>query len=152
VLGWAGVSLRGATTRQVAPPKGTGTRTESVVVPNATARREPPPPALAKSGAKSSDSGTPAALPTTAAVVPAPVVAAAPGLLRARAYPVDAELFVDGQSLGRGVVLDAPVPGGRRKLRVTAPGYSDFDTPITVASGRTTQLPKITRRPTESAP
>jgi tRNA A-37 threonylcarbamoyl transferase component Bud32 len=152
VLGWAGVSLRGATTRQVTPPRGEGTRTGSLVVPNGPTRGEAQNAASPKKAAKTSDSATPAALPTTAAVVPAPVVAAAPGLLRARAYPVDAELFVDGQSLGRGVVLDAAVPGGRRKLRVTAPGYSDFDTTITVASGRTTQLPKITLRPTESAP
>ena len=147
-----------ASARQVTPPKGTGTRTESLVVPNGRTPSGTEHPAPAKNGAKHADSGTPAALPTTAAalpttaaIVPAPVVAP-PGLLRVRAYPVDAELFVDGQSLGRGVVLDAPVPGGRRKLRVSAPGYSDFDTTITVASGRTTQLPKITLRPTESAP
>jgi hypothetical protein len=154
-LGWAGASLRGTSARVAAAPRAAGTRTESLTVPNGPLRNAAGRTAAAsgtpKTATKRADSIASAiAAPTTAAIVPA--VQAAPGLLRARAYPVDAELFVDGQSLGRGVVLDAAVPGGRRRLRVSAPGYSDFDTTITVASGRTTQLPKITLRPTESTP
>jgi serine/threonine protein kinase len=153
VLGWAGASLRGASARQAAP-SGAATHTAAPALPNAAAKdpASRTTSVTATSGVKGADAAAgPAASPTSAAVMP-PAPAPAPGLLRARAYPVDAELFVDGQSLGRGVVLDAPVPGGRRRLRVTAPGYADFDTTITVASGRTIQLPRITLRPTEAAP
>ena len=73
-------------------------------------------------------------------------------MIRARAYPVDAEIFVDGQSLGKGVVLDARVASGRRKLRVRAQGYADFDSTIVVVAGETTQIPKISLRPAEVAP
>lgn len=78
--------------------------------------------------------------------------AAATGLLRARAYPVDADIAVDGLSLGSGVVLDAAIRAGRRRVRVRAPGYADFDTTIVVIAGETTQLPRITLRARESAP
>jgi hypothetical protein len=73
-------------------------------------------------------------------------------MFRARACAVVAEIFVDGESLGKGVVLDAQVPSGRRKLRVRAPGYADFDSTIVVVAGGTTQIPKITLRPNEVAP
>jgi predicted Ser/Thr protein kinase len=92
--------------------------------------------------------------PTGAAgpVTPTVVAPALPGMIRARAYPVDAEIFVDGESLGKGVVLDARVPSGRRRLRVRAPGYADFDSTIVIVAGQTTQVPRITLRPTEVAP
>jgi hypothetical protein len=73
-------------------------------------------------------------------------------MIRARAYPVDAEITVDGQSLGRGVVLDSPIPAGRRRVRVRAPGYADFDTTIVIVAGQTTQLPRVTLQPTEALP
>ncbi|HEX2718563.1 MAG TPA: protein kinase [Gemmatimonadaceae bacterium] len=70
-------------------------------------------------------------------------IAPAPGLVRLRAYPVDAEISVGGQILGRGVVLDASVPAGRHRLTVRAPGYVSFDTTITILPGETTQLRRI---------
>ncbi|HWE41313.1 MAG TPA: PEGA domain-containing protein, partial [Gemmatimonadaceae bacterium] len=85
-------------------------------------------------------------------VTPAVVAPAPPGLIRARAYPVDAEIFIDGASLGRGVVLDARVPSGRRRLHVRAPGYADFDSTVVIVAGQTTQLPRINLRPTELTP
>ncbi len=70
-------------------------------------------------------------------------VVASPGLLRVRAYPVDAEIVVGGQTLGRGVVLDAMLPAGRHRLTVRAPGYVSFDSTITIIPGETTQVPRI---------
>jgi serine/threonine protein kinase len=65
------------------------------------------------------------------------------GLVRVRAYPVDADISFDGRDLGRGVVLDAEVPAGPRRLRVRAAGYVDFDSTVTIVAGETTQLPRI---------
>jgi hypothetical protein len=58
-------------------------------------------------------------------------------------YPVDADISFDGRHVGRGVVLDEPIPAGRRRLHVGASGYVDFDTTVTVVAGQTTQLPRI---------
>jgi hypothetical protein len=74
------------------------------------------------------------------------------GLVRIRAYPVDATISLDGRDLGRGVVLDAVVPAGRRRLRVHAAGYVDFDSTVTIVADETTQLPRIDLRPREVAP
>jgi len=156
-VGWAGASLRG-----------TG-RTPAAIVANRQATNTDAPgaarvlpdaatPAGAGRGAAPGPSGTTlkaeASTPpvAAAAVTPAVVIPPAPGMIRARAYPVDAEIFVDGEPLGRGVVLDARVPSGRRRLRVRAPGYADFDSTIVVIAGETTQIPRINLRPTEVAP
>ena len=120
-------ALGATTTLRIPPAAGTGDAGVSPVPPEATARR--------------ADAGSPAA--------PA---AAATGLLRARAYPVDADIEVDGLSLGRGVVLDAVIRTGRRRVRVRAPGYAAFDTTILVTAGETTQLRRITLRGRESTP
>ncbi|MDQ6886884.1 MAG: protein kinase [Gemmatimonadota bacterium] len=84
-----------------------------------------------------------------------PAVAPAPatrfGLVRIRAYPTDAQIFVDDRIRGVGVVLDASVPVGDRRLRVRAPGYQTFDTTFTVVAGETTQLSRITLSPTAEA-
>ena len=74
------------------------------------------------------------------------------GLVRIRAYPVDAAISLDGRDLGRGVVLDAAAPAGRRRLRVRAAGYVDFDSTVTIIAGETTQLPRIDLHPREVAP
>ena len=148
-LGWAGFAYRGASAaaaKPAAPDSSTVKADRSTGTPatnGGATQRE-------LTGAIATPAGAaPAAADTAAAPVAAPVAA---GLIRARAYPVDAEITVDGQTLGRGVVLDAPVPAGRRRLRVRAPGYSDFDTTILVVAGHTTQLPRVTLEPTESAP
>ncbi|HKG95190.1 MAG TPA: serine/threonine-protein kinase [Gemmatimonadaceae bacterium] len=62
------------------------------------------------------------------------------GKLRVRVYPTDAEIYVDGRRLGRGVVVDSVVAAGARRLRVTAPGYVTLDTAFTVRPGETAQL------------
>lgn len=65
------------------------------------------------------------------------------GLARIRAYPTNAQIEVDDLVKGVGVVLDASVAAGTRRLRVKAPGYRTFDTTFTVLAGETTQLPRI---------
>jgi tRNA A-37 threonylcarbamoyl transferase component Bud32 len=157
-LGWAGMSYR--TSAALATATGASARSAPPVLPNGTGGES-----LSAGGATAASAtraASTAAMPPTrrqdsaaAAIAPAAAVSiapAAPGLIRARAYPVDAEIFVDGQSLGRGVVLDARVPAGRRRLRVRAPGYADFDTIIVVAAGETSQIPRITLKPKELAP
>jgi hypothetical protein len=76
----------------------------------------------------------------------------ASGKVRVRTYPADAEIFIDDAPVGRGVVIDAVVPAGARRLRVTAPGYPALDTTFTVVAGETAQLGRLTLRAPEGAP
>jgi Protein kinase domain/PEGA domain len=79
-----------------------------------------------------------------------PVVA--PGLLRVRVYPSDAEIQVDGRPLGRGIVLDSAVAAGARRLRLTAPGYVPLDMEVQVVPGETVQLGTLRLVPVEAKP
>jgi hypothetical protein len=81
-----------------------------------------------------------------------PVAAAAPGRLRVRIYPSDADITVDGRSLGKGVVLDSVIAAGERRLRVAAPGYLPLDTLVQVIPGETTQLGTLRMKPVETRP
>ncbi len=158
-LGWTGLRYRAAASGR---GRVTGRPVPAAVVPDsATARafgsaRKTASGSIAKAAATGESDA--AAVPPAAtsrradAASPAAPTAAASGLLRARAYPVDADIAVDGLSLGTGVVLDAAIRAGRRRVRVRAPGYADFDTTIVVIAGETTQLPRITLRARESAP
>lgn len=152
-LAWTGASLRARTSSPaVAAPAAAAA---DAATPGPAPQRGPLPDG---GGATRTSGGAvaaaPAPSPTAAAgpVTPAVVAPAPPGLIRARAYPVDAEIFIDGASLGRGVVLDARVPSGRRRLHVRAPGYADFDSTVVIVAGQTTQLPRINLRPTELTP
>jgi predicted Ser/Thr protein kinase len=96
-------------------------------------------------------------VPTRSAATPRdtakPVVAAlAPGRLRVRVYPSDAEIQVDGRPLGRGVVLDSIVAAGPRRLRLTAPGYVPLDMEVSIVPGETAQLGTLRLVPVESRP
>ena len=86
-----------------------------------------------------------AAAPGSASVTPA----AQPGFVRIRAYPADAQILIDDQVAGVGVVLDASVPKGAHRLRVKAPGYRTFDSTFSVLAGELTQIPKITLTATD---
>jgi serine/threonine-protein kinase len=82
---------------------------------------------------------------SSAQVAAAPTAEAKPmGRLRVRAFPADAEIRVDGQLLGLGVVLDSTVRAGSRRLRVSAPGYKSFDTTVTIVADEITALARIT--------
>ncbi len=86
----------------------------------------------------------PAPVDSTRRIVESPVVEAkALGRLRVRAFPADAEIRVDGQLLGRGVVLDSTIRVGARRLRVSAPGYKSFDTTVTIVADEITALARI---------
>jgi serine/threonine protein kinase len=85
----------------------------------------------------------------SAAAKPAPVRT---GLVRLRVFPVDADISFDGKDVGRGVVLDEAIPAGRRRLRVRAAGYVDFDSVVTIAADGTTQLPRIQLHAREVTP
>ncbi len=157
-LGWTGLRYRAASARggvTGAPPPA------AVVADSATARasgsapamRSASTPVVAPTGESDAAAVHPAAASRRAdAELPAAPTVAVSGLLRARAYPVDADIAVDGLSLGRGIVLDAAIRAGRRRLRVRAPGYADFDTTIVIVAGETTQLRRITLRARETAP
>ena len=93
-----------------------------------------------------------AASPTSASAEGAPASAASSGKVRIRAYPPDADILVDGRSLGRGVVLDSLVPAGTRRLRVSAPGYVTLDTNVTVRAGETTQIGIVRLAPVGDRP
>jgi hypothetical protein len=95
--------------------------------------------------------GTPVPPADTPTTVGAPAVAGATsGKVRIRAFPTDATIAIDGRALGAGVVLDSVVPSGRRRLRVTAPGYVALDTTIVVVGGETTQMPRLVLAPVET--
>jgi serine/threonine-protein kinase len=82
----------------------------------------------------------------SAAAAPAPA-AAATGRLRLRTVPPTAEIFVDGQSVGVGSLVDFEVTAGPRQLRISAPGYLTLDTLITVDAGATVRLGQVALRP-----
>jgi serine/threonine-protein kinase len=75
--------------------------------------------------------------------VPVPVVDTTTGKLRVRAFPGDAVILIDNESIGQGAVVDRDVLAGERHLRITAPGYADFDTAIVIKAGETTRLSAI---------
>ena len=77
---------------------------------------------------------------------PAPEAApAAPttGRIRVRTVPPRAEIFVDGQSVGVGALVDFEVTAGQRQLRISAPGFVTLDTLITVGPGATVRLGQV---------
>lgn len=65
------------------------------------------------------------------------------GKLRLRTVPATAQIFVDGQAVGVGTLLDYEVAAGQRQIKVSAPGYADLDTTITVAAGATVRLGEL---------
>jgi len=71
--------------------------------------------------------------------------AAAPanGKLRLRTVPATAQIFVDGQAVGVGSLMDFEVAAGQRQLRITAPGYAELDTLITVDPGATVRIGQV---------
>jgi serine/threonine-protein kinase len=68
------------------------------------------------------------------------------GKLRLRTVPGDAEILVDGQRVGVGILMDYAVRAGRRNLAARAPGYQPFDTTLIVAADATVNLRTVTLR------
>jgi hypothetical protein len=102
--------------------------------------------------------GSSAAVTTQLPAAPSPVEPTASdhalqdtatGKIRVRAFPGDALIAVDNETIGQGAVVDRDVPVGERHLRISAPGYVDFDTTIVVTAGATTRLSAVELKPLE---
>ena len=121
--------------------------------PAATRQAEPAETVAAEVVAASTPASSPPAVrkPAPAVASPPSEPARGPGLLRLRVYPVDADILVDGKSLGRGVLVDTPMSAGTHRLRVTAPGYEPHDTSFTVETGATTQISPVSLQPLKGA-
>ena len=95
--------------------------------------------------------------PSRKAQAPPPAAqqpAAAPagkGLIRVLTQPPTAQIFVDGMKIGEGSAFDVEIAAGRRRLRITAPGCTAYDTIITVEPDTPLRLGTRTLR-CESAP
>ena len=158
VLAWsaradraAGASAaRAATAPAVTPPPAAPTVAPAARVSGGAAA--PTVPArLRATGSASPPSDRPRVPPAPADPPPAAPTHAL-GKLRVRAFPADAEIFIDGQPAGRGLVIDADVRAGVRRLKVTAPGYVTVDTTFTVRAGETAQLGRLTLRTLDASP
>ena len=124
-------------------------RDERAATPTRTAPARRAAPGAAEITPVAPPAGPPSGPP---AERPLPERRVASGKVRVRTYPADAEIFIDDAPVGRGVVIDAVVPAGARRLRVTAPGYPALDTTFTVVAGETAQLGRLTLRAPEGAP
>jgi predicted Ser/Thr protein kinase len=127
-------------------------------------RAHPAQPQVAAAPSAPAPSRTGPAHPTTAArrpvarhtaSAPAPSIpytppqlpAAAPGgfgKLRLYTIPQDASIAVDGEPAGTGILSDFMVAAGRRRIRVSAPGYATRDTTVTVTANRMADVGLIT--------
>ncbi len=117
---------------------------QAVVVPAPVVR---PPATSLPPGSTAVVPQAPAPVAAQTATVPAstaqPAVDTATGKLRVRAFPGDALIMIDNETIGQGAVVDRDVLAGERRLRIMAPGYVDFDTTIVVTAGTTTRLSAI---------
>jgi hypothetical protein len=109
---------------------------------SAPSRPAPTPPATHRSvsprGAKARD----------AFVQPAPSPQLPPavgaGTVRLYTVPLNATISVDGQEVGAGLLSNFAVAAGRRRIRVSAPGYATLDTLISVTARRLADIGLIT--------
>ncbi len=69
------------------------------------------------------------------------------GLLRITTSPPDANILLNGRVIGQGGMSDHPIPAGRVRFSVTAPGHVRWDTTVTVQAGGTVNLRRVTLRP-----
>jgi hypothetical protein len=68
------------------------------------------------------------------------------GLLLLTAVPPTAEILVDGTASGSNGFVDSEVTAGRRRLRISAPGYVTLDTLVNVRAGSTVDLGRVLLR------
>ncbi len=76
-----------------------------------------------------------------------PVPTGGSAALRITTSPPDANILLNGRSIGLGGLSDHPIPAGRVRFSVTAPGYIRWDTTVTVQPGATVNLRRVTLRP-----
>ena len=139
------IAVQPVTSPVVAPPQ------QQPVVPEPVAPKPAPNASDADAQARRARAARRHADSVAAAAAATPVDTT-PGKVRVRALPADAVLFVDGREIGTGVVIDAPIPPGRRTLRVAGQGYQEFDTVLTVEPGKTINLGTITLKDAGAKP
>jgi len=66
------------------------------------------------------------------------------GVLRLTTVPPTAQIFVEGQLVGTGSLADFQLSPGHWHLKISAPGYADYDTVVAVTSGARVRLGQIT--------
>jgi serine/threonine protein kinase len=71
----------------------------------------------------------------------------ATGLLRVRASPPSADIYVDNRRLGQGQLFDEELAAGPHRLRISAPGYLTLELPFTIEAGNTRSLGQRTLQP-----
>jgi serine/threonine-protein kinase len=141
-------ALASPTGVQPAGAESTATATPGPVPPSATVARPSSDSTANRTGAGVAARRAPARTqaPAEGQATPAPEPAGT-GLLRVRTVPPSALILVDGRRVGEpGSAFDVEVPAGRRRIRITAPGYVAFDTTITVENGGTRNLGQIILR------
>ena len=82
---------------------------------------------------------------------PPPLPSPPTGKLRVLTAPPNAVILVDGRPVGVGSVFDVKLAAGARRLQISAPGYQEFDTTITVTVGQTLSLGRIALASRDSA-
>jgi hypothetical protein len=93
------------------------------------------------------------ALRATPGASPGPAPEApAPGRIRLRTVPPTAEIFLDGQSVGVGALVDFETAPGQRELRISAPGYVTLDTLLTIGPGATVRLGQVSLQAAAGGP
>jgi serine/threonine protein kinase len=110
----------------------------------AAGREAPPPADSVRQPAPSASPPRVARAVSASLARPAPP--GPPGLVRLRAMPPDAVIYIDGRQVGVGTLFDVEVPSGMRRLHIVAPGSATFDTTFHVAASTTTRLGLITLR------
>ena len=88
---------------------------------------------------------------TTSQGSPVAPEAAGFGTLRVASRPADARILVDGAALGQGAVIDRRISAGRHRIRISAAGYTPFDTSLMVRVGDAINLGRVTLLPLGSS-
>lgn len=135
---------RGDTTR---PTVASGTPAVPAALPAPVVLRSPPPVVAHPIRDRSTAAVPHRPAPAPPTSPPSPLVQTVPdtatGTLRVRAVPGDAAIVIDNNVVGQGAIVDREVLAGERHLKVTAPGYVDFDTMIVIKAGEMTRLGSI---------
>jgi len=74
------------------------------------------------------------------------------GKLRLNTDPKDAYVYVDGQQVGQGYIVDQVIAAGERRIEVEANGYQRYVRSISVARDRLVNLGLVTLQPATTRP
>lgn len=101
--------------------------------------------ALMKTLWQLSAKGTPpAATPTTPGTAQPPTPASAPPVLQIEVNPGGAQVYVDdalmGSTSSQGRLILSQLPSGQHQVRLSLPGYRDYEQNVTLAAGQTVNM------------